>query len=183
VRLAARIVVVLVCMCSGIGIARGQTVIGEQARRTVVCCGDAPFDHPVRLPKGFISAWIGSKMASGLRDMLRDDPHLDVEKFYTAYPVKLTASGDLAYVVEGVGAPVTGGDNDWFWVLETVDSRAKVVLFCGALNVEIMPVAHNSLQDIRCSWESPGGDGFIDDYRFNGRRYVLFKKSETHRRP
>jgi hypothetical protein len=122
-------------------------------------------------------------MASGLRAMLRDDPHFAVEKFYTAYRVRLTSSNDLAYIVEGAGNPVTGGDNDWFWIVGTVASKPKVVLFCGALNLAIMPGAHNSLQDVRCTWESPGGDGFIEDYRFNGQRYVMFRKSETHRRP
>jgi len=161
----------------------GETVGKVLAKQTLVCCGDAPFDYPVRLPQGFVAAWIGSKMASGLRDKIRDDPHLEIGKFYTAYHVRLTSSDDFAYIVEGVGAPVTGGDNDWFWVVQTVASKPTVVLFCGALNVEIMPVVHNSLQDIRCTWESPGGDGFIDDYRFNGQKYVLFKKSETHRRP
>jgi len=161
----------------------GKTVGRPSAKQTLVCCGDAPFDHAVSLPKGFVKAWLGSKMASGLHEMLRDDPRLDLEKFHTAFRVSPTSFNDLAYVVEGKRNPVIGGGNVWFWVVETVASKPKVTLFCGALNLAIMPVAHNSHQDIRCAWESPGGDGFVEDYRFNGQEYALFRKSETHRRP
>lgn len=182
-RRAGRIVVVLACMSSGVGLAQGQTAGEKPANQIVVCCGSAPFDQPVRLPKQFVYAWLGSKMASGLRGMLRDDPHLQVDSFYAAYRVKLTSSNDLAYIVEGRGNPVTGADNDWFWVVGTVAAKPAVVLFCGALNLAILPGVHDSLRDIRCTWESPGGDGFIEDYRFNRQTYVLFRKSETHRRP
>ena len=81
----------------------GEPVGKVHAKQNLVCCGDAPFDHAVRLPKDFVNAWTGSQMASGLRAMLRDDPHFAVEKFYTAYRVRLTSSNDLAYIVEGAG--------------------------------------------------------------------------------
>jgi hypothetical protein len=137
---------------------------------------------PVRLAKPILTALLATKEAERGRSWAHDDPDRDPNLLFKAFPVSLSNSQEKDYVVWGQ-APLTGADNDWFWVVRSEAPTPRVVLFCGALRVEILPRPHNSLEDIRCTWESPGGDGFIHDYRFNGQRYVLFKKTETRRKP
>jgi hypothetical protein len=135
----------------------------------------------VRIPNSVVDALIASKEAAAGRSWARNNPGKDLNLLFKAFPVSLSGSREKDYVVWGQ-QPLSGADNDWFWVVQTTSPKPRVVLFCGALTLEMVHQVHNSLRDIRCAWESPGGDGFIQDYRFNGQRYVLSKKTETHRR-
>lgn len=142
--------------------------------------------NSVRLPKNVLAVLLASKDAESGRDWIRRNPGKDGNDLFHGFSVNLSRTEEKDYIVVGnpqPGAIVSGADNDWFWVVHSSQSGPHIVLFCGALTVSVLPQTHNSLQDIRCAWESPGGDGFIHDYRFNSQRYVLFKKAETHRKP
>ena len=143
---------------------------------------DATGAEPVRLTKPVIDALLAAKEAEPGRGWKRGNPGKDLNYLFKAFPVRLSKSSERDYVVWGQKI-LSGADNDWFWVVRSMAPRPRVVLFCGALSVELLPGAHKSLQDIRCSWESPGGDGFIRDYQFNGQRYLLSRETETHRTP
>jgi hypothetical protein len=137
---------------------------------------------PARLTKSILAALLATKEAQAGRSWAHENPGKDPNVLFKAFPLSLSESPEKDYVIWGQ-APLTGADNNWFWIVRSGASTPRVVLFCGALTVKVLSTLHNSLEDIQCSWESPGGDGFISHYRFNGQRYVLFKKTETHRRP
>jgi len=137
---------------------------------------------PAHLTKSILATLLATKEAEAGRSWVNQNPGKDPNVLFKAFPLSLSGSPEKDYVVWGQ-APLTGADNDWFWIVRSEPSTPRVVLFCGALTVKVVSTLHNSLEDIQCSWESPGGDGFTSHYRFNGQRYVLFKKTETHRRP
>jgi len=142
--------------------------------------------NSVRLPKDVLAVLLASKGTEAGRDWIRRNPGKDGNDLFYGFLVNLSRTEERDYIIVGnplSGAVLCGADNDWFWVLHSSPSGTHVVLFCSALTVSVLPNMHNALHDIHCAWESPGGDGFIHDYRFNGQRYVLFKKAETHRRP
>ena len=146
--------------------------------------GDFVKANSVRLPKRVLSALLATNEAEAGRDWVRDHPGEDTSALFNAFPVNLsTAAEEKDWVAVGKWEHLSGADNNWFWIVRSTSSGPHVVLFCSALTVGLLPGVHDSLHDIRCSWESPGGDGFIDDYRFNGQRYLLTKDTRTHRRP
>ena len=131
--------------------------------------------NSIRLTKPVLDALLASKKADAGRDWVRDNPGKDKNLLFNGFPVNLSKAEGKDYVVVGK-KPLTGADNDWFWVVHSFSSRPHVVLFCTALTVSLLKSTHNSLKDVRCAWESPGGDGYIDDYRFDGRHYALTKR-------
>ena len=138
--------------------------------------------NAVRLPKPVLAALPASNEAVAGRGWARDNPGKDLNSLFTAFRARLSAAEEKDYVVVGK-KPLTGADNVWFWVIHPFSSRPRVVLFCSALTVDLLSSEHNSNKDIRCTWESPGGDGYIEDYQFDGHRYLLARKTQTHRRP
>ena len=138
--------------------------------------------NSIRLTKPVLDALLASKKADAGRDWVRDNPGKDKNLLFNVFPVNLSKAEGKDYVVVGK-KPLTGADNDLFWVVHSFSSKPHVVLFCSALTVNLLPSSHNSLHDIRCAWESPGGDGYIHDYQFDGQQYVLAKKTRTQRRP
>lgn len=139
--------------------------------------------NAVRLPKPVLAALLATKEAEAGRDWVRNNPGEDSNVLFNAFPVNLsTTAAEKDYVVVGKDR-LTGADNVWFWIVRSISPKPQVLLFCSTLTVDVLSSAHNSLKDLRCAWESPGGDGEIEDYHFNGRRYVLAKRILTHRRP
>lgn len=138
--------------------------------------------NAVRLPKPVLAALLATKEADAGRDWVHNNPGEDGNSLFNAFPVNLSTGEEKDYVVVGKNR-LTGADNDWFWVVRSISPRPHVVFFCSALTVGVLSSAHNSLQDIRCMWESPGGDGDIDDFQFDGRKYVRTRHTLIHRRP
>jgi hypothetical protein len=138
--------------------------------------------NSIRLPKPVLSALLASKEAVRGWAWVRDNPGRDRNFLFNGFWVNLSTTTDEKDYV-AIGKVPLAGDGDWFWVVRSFSPRPRVVLFCNALTVDLLPSVHHSLQDIRCTWESPGGDGYIDDYQFDGQKYVLAKETLTQRRP
>ena len=138
--------------------------------------------NAVRLPKPVLAALLASREAVAGKAWIRNNPGADSNSLFAAFPVALSGPKERDYVVVRK-KPLIGADNDWFWGVRSSSPKPSIVLFCSALVVDLLASAHNSFQDIRCTWESPGGDGYKENYQFDGRQYVLRRKIQTHRRP
>lgn len=145
--------------------------------------------NSVRLPRPVLAVLLASPEAKAVeseagKSWVRDHRGEDNSGLFDAFPVNLsTAPQERDWVAVGKWEHLIGADNSWFWVVRSFSSRPRVVLFCGALTVSVLSGMHHSLRDIRCTFETPGGDGYIRDYRFDGQRYILAKDIRTQRRP
>jgi len=141
---------------------------------------DESFDHPVHLPDSVLKALIATKEARYVRDELKENPRLDVSQFFLAKEVHLSESKEIDYVVFGQ-FPLTGADCNWFWIVRSIEPRPRVVLFSIGTTLEILDRKKNEEQpDIRMDWWAGSGYGWADEYRFNGSRYVRFRRLNTY---
>lgn len=78
--------------------------------------------------------------------------------------------------------PVTGADNDWFWIVQVTQGKATVLLFTGGLGVKLLPRKSNGHFDIRTYWSSAAFEQ-TELYRYTGSVYKLVSKHTHARQP
>ena len=105
---------------------------------------------------------------------LRDTKEPHPENFFKATAIQLNPANteEVDLLVKGDKTPVTGADNDWFWIVTHAEGKPRVVLYTNGLSVAIFAKVHNGLRDVQSSWNSP--NEFIEkSYRYDGKRYLL----------
>ena len=84
------------------------------------------------------------------------------------------SANEIGLVVLGI-PPMTGADNDWYWVVRSPKKDPKVVLFSGGYFFEVMNTKTNGYKDIRGVWNSPSEED-TTIYHFDGTGYKVWKK-------
>jgi len=92
------------------------------------------------------------------------------ESLFKAHVLHLGSGSEQYLIVMGSG-PMSGADNDWFWIVRQTPAGARAVLWIGALGVTILRRSTHGLRDIESGWCSAA---FCETkrYRFNGKIYV-----------
>lgn len=104
------------------------------------------------------------------------------EKKFQALPIRFGPPNEQDYVVIGNGRLLTGGDNDWFWLVRMTSNGPTVVLWLRCLNFGFDRARTNGLMNVSSEWNSPSEE--IDEYfHFNGRRYVRVSRREKSVNP
>lgn len=67
--------------------------------------------------------------------------------------------------------PMSGGDNTWFWIVTSVDTRPSA-LWLQCNTVTILRVRHNGYADIRTDWAA-GSHRDTQTFRSDGHRYSI----------
>jgi hypothetical protein len=88
-----------------------------------------------------------------------------------------TSADDL--VVKG-DSPMTGADNDWFWIVLHAHSHPKAVLWVGGNGVYVTHHVTSGYRDLVATWSSAAGYTLTWKYRFDGEKYVLYQKTEKN---
>jgi len=101
------------------------------------------------------------------KDLYRDAP-------LEGMRVRLTVSGDPAYLVGGMG-PMTGGDNRWYWLVQQSRSRASILLQAATGCVHIDNRTTGGYRDVATEWQA-AGCRVVREYRWNGKSYTLFRE-------
>jgi hypothetical protein len=70
--------------------------------------------------------------------------------------------------------PMSGGDNTWFWIVTSADSRPAAFWVQGN-GVTILGSRHNGYADIRTDWAA-GSHRATRIFRYDGHRYKLFRE-------
>lgn len=139
------------------------------------------FEHPAHLPEDVLTALTATKEAAYVRDELKENPHLEVSQFFQAEEVHLSDPAESDYVVVGQ-FPLTGADCELFWIVRSIKPRPRVIHFSVGTTLKIVCRKNNEeLPNIRMDWWAGSGHGWADEYRFNGSRYVSFRKLDTFR--
>ena len=78
--------------------------------------------------------------------------------------------------------PMTGGDNDWFWIVRQ-RPQPEIILFTGGNCLEILRGKTSGYSNVQSVWSSGRGTE-TTVYKFDGRRYRKSKqKFEEHKNP
>jgi hypothetical protein len=170
------ILCLLVMASCEIGFAQSQSQSGQSQRQLFGL--DSSFENPVYLSKSVLGALISSKGAGQVREWIRQHPEHDLSYWFKAKQVHLTNASEVDFAVLGT---VPGGDCNQFWVVRQLQGRPQVVLFAGANTLEILASKHGGVHDIRVDWWGGRGYGWAELYRFNGSRYVPFRRLDTYR--
>jgi hypothetical protein len=86
-------------------------------------------------------------------------------------PVQLSNSRGQFFIVMGSGW-LNGADNTSFWIVRQSGHRARVLLWTGAICVNIEPRKTRGYNDVESDWSSPQ-DHISKIYKFNGKSYKL----------
>jgi hypothetical protein len=134
---------------------------------------DATFPSDVVL-----NALLRSEEANDTKEIANYDRE-SLRKLFTVARVDLGNAKEEDYIALGT-QPMSGADNNWFWIVRVVEGKAKVILFTNGLAVRVLPHKTNGYYDIEESWAGNIGE-ITRVYRYIGTAYKLahehFKKA------
>ena len=138
------------------------------------------FADPAPVPLKVRQVLIQRKEIANALSYVRKPP--DPSQYFEATTVHLHGATDADLLVRGV-VPISGADNSWYWIVLPPQSDAPTVaLWCGGDSLEVMATPTNGYKNIQCSWSSASGETIKCEYRFNSRKYILWKKKEVETR-
>jgi len=165
--LALGIVGILACKPQTANTTREQTVFFESQ----------PFQHAVPLPQSVLRELLRTKEVKESLDSASPEHKSNPSQLFVASEVHLSGPDEIDLIVRGI-PPVSGADNDWFWIVNDLPSAPRVVLWAGCDSLEVMDRRTNGYKNISCSWSSPSMT-VTRSYHFDGKKYVLWKKRQA----
>jgi hypothetical protein len=97
-----------------------------------------------------------------------------VSKLLKGLTVHLRNEQQKDMIVRG-DFPMSGGDNTWFWIVTSADSRPSAFWVQGNM-VTILDSRHNGYSDIRTDWAA-GSHRATRIFRYDGHRYKVFRET------
>jgi len=179
--MAQRKLPMLVCLGLIVVTMQGQTARPAPEQTEFSPDYGHPIQHEVPVSPGVLRVLLKSpEVRDTLQDAKESAQHATSQLFTTA-EVHLGPAKEIDLVVYGI-SPMTGGDNDWFWIVLSARKNPKVVLFAGGSSLEVMSSRTNGYRDIRSGWAS-ASQASTKIYKFNGRTYKLWKERWHEVRP
>jgi hypothetical protein len=178
--MATKTVFVFVFVASFILLAQGQTA--EPAKPAPE---ETSFDenetprHTVSLSPDVLKVLLQTKEAKEAWGDLSKEQQKNPAQLFVAAEVHLSKPDQVDLVVRGI-FPFSGADNSWFWIVSSVNNVPKVVLWTGALSLEMMNSRANGYRNIRSYWGSSGAEE-TKEFHFNGEEYKLWKSKSKDR--
>ncbi len=115
------------------------------------------------------------------REVLSKYNRESLRKLFQVVRVDISDRNEEDYIALGSG-PMTGADNSWFWIVQTNQGKAQVLLFTNGLTVRILHRKTNGYRDIEEVWG--GNAGIITRlYRYNGSEYTQISKRFEKAKP
>jgi mRNA-degrading endonuclease RelE of RelBE toxin-antitoxin system len=111
----------------------------------------------------------------GAKDVSAELEKLDREeqrKLFRAVRVHLSETDPTDYLVVG-SYPMSGADNDWFWLVRQTQNRAQVILDAGGNCLDLLRTRSSGYRDIRTVWSAASGLTITRIYHYDGNRYQL----------
>lgn len=98
------------------------------------------------------------------------------DTWFHASVLHLSHSGNADLLIEG-SFPMTGADNNWYWIVLSAYKNPRIVLFSGCLEVYVLHHRHNGYQDIK-TWWGAGNSAFDITFHFDGKEYKQWKRKD-----
>lgn len=134
-----------------------------------------PFKHALPPTDDVLNALLKTPQALQAADALAKLDREELRKTFSVVKVHLSDSTEDDEVVLG-SDPMSGADNDWFWIVRRLPDRAQVVLFANGLSLELLDTRTLGYKNIRTSWGAASGLTITCIYQYDGTRYQLAHK-------
>ena len=160
--------------------ARGKLDGAEEARAEATpvisfFSADESLQFPASLSPEILAVLLKTRQAGEGLEFASDRERADPAQLFRATEVHLSSSEGVDLVVLGI-PPMSGADNDWFWIVHSSPHSApRVLLFAGGYSLELLNNRTHGYPDIRSSWSS-ASETEETTYRFNGKKYKTFKQ-------
>jgi hypothetical protein len=149
-----------------------QTPRPASHEQTDFCADELP-ERPVPLPKSVLKLLLARQEVQDSLSLGTDEQQAHPARFFHASKVHLGPDDEVGLVVIG-SPPISGADNDWFWVVRFAFTNPKVVLWEGANCISFDQGQTNGLHNISSSWASASERKEVT-YRFDGAKYKAGK--------
>lgn len=136
---------------------------------------DNGFDHANPPSDVVLDALLKTPEAQEMSSELDDLGREEQRKLFQATPVHLTNPEEVDEVILG-HTPMSGADNDWFWIVRHSRDGAEVILFASGLALDLLDSRSLGYKNIRTVWAAASGLTITCVYHYDGNRYQLVHK-------
>jgi|SRR6185312_1505817 hypothetical protein len=176
---ASRTTCLLVLLVVAAGIAASQARKTHLLHEQTLFREDKPLQHPVPVSQDVLRVLLERDEVKQGLDFSSDSERNNPTQLFRAAEVYLSSSDEVGLVVIGI-PPMTGADNDWFWVVRSPRHNPSVVLFSGGDYLQLLNSGTNGLRDIRRLF-STASETRETIYKFDGTRYKIAKDKWTEK--
>ena len=134
-----------------------------------------PFSHARKPADDVLDALLRTPEAREASSELADLNREERRALFEVVSVHVTDSREVDELVLG-HYPMSGADNDWFWLVRPLHGRAQVILFASGLTLEILDSKTSGYKNIRTSWSAASGVTITCIYHYDGKQYQLVHK-------
>lgn len=177
--LKARTICFLICLACWAGMMALQASAQRTSQEPTFFSPDYQENDPFKsaLPPAddVLNALLSTPEARNATDRLAGLDREGLRRKFSVVKVHLSDSSEEDEVVLG-SDPMSGADNDWFWIVRRLLGRTRVVLFAGGLSVELLNSRTLGYKNIRTSWSAASGLTITCIYHYDGTRYRLVHK-------
>jgi hypothetical protein len=177
---------VLICVFAAVGFVHGQT------RHKPLQAGPSSF-YPDDEDRGFkdaqppsdavLDALLKTPEADEMREELEKLDREDLRSLFSVVKAHLKNSNEIDEVVIGKD-PMSGADNDWFWIVRVMGGHAQILLFANGNGIDFLRTRTNGYREIESVWYSAAGYSITRLYRYDGTVYKLAReRTRTHQLP
>ena len=143
--------------------------------------GDNSVFHNAPLPSdAVLDALLKTPEARESADELQKLRREEQRNLFRVVEVHLAKQDEVHWIVSGSG-PMSGADNDWFWVVREKGNQAEVLLFANGLVLSTLKSRTNDYKDIETSWSGASGPVITLLYQYDGKQYKLIHKQQRKR--
>src|SRR5262245_11930392 len=130
---------------------------------------DEPFKHPARILDSLVPLLRNEIRRSCRGEMINQ--RTDIESWFSAS--RISVSGQRpAFILTSKKGCLTGADHDWVWVYLKTARGYRLVLFGGAISVDVLKTRTHGLRDIETN-AATTSTNFTEIYKFNGSIYMM----------
>lgn len=177
--LKARAVCFLICMACGVGMMASQASAQGTNKEPTYFSPDYeendPFKHALPPADDVLDALLRTSEARDAADALAGLDRERLRRIFKVVKVHLSDSSEEDEVVLG-SDPLSGADNNWFWIVRRLRGHAQAILFANGLSLELLNSRTSGYKNIRTSWSAASGLTITCIYHYDGTRYRLMHK-------
>lgn len=125
-----------------------------------------------------LDAVLESPAALEMTGEIQNFSHEELRALFRVVEVHLADPEEIDAVVLGK-PPMSGVDNDWFWIVRERGGRADVLLWAGGNGLSVLKRRTRGYKDISTTWSSAAGYSIETRYRYDG---TVYKKVNERKR-
>jgi hypothetical protein len=175
-----RIVLVIVLVLGALGAQAfvGQSKSKARTEQSTFCEEGASENdvlRPTPLPPIVLETIMNTAEGKEAHELLSGEgKELDPETVLKGTNVHLTDSHLHFFLVMGL-PPMSGADNTWFWIVRLSENKATILLFTGAICIDIGRTSTSGYRDVVTTWSSPSTT-VTETYKYNGSSYKSWRR-------